>query len=293
VIPVVIKMASRPDDQMLAITEVRASLYMQQHTPATALACQPVSVSLTKGFVAWSIATGTSNNEFELRFFPSATDIELLEQHRHSEATGPFMLFLKLDPVVAGLRNFNRQQPPRDTSSGPWDDLRLGMYAELYVFWTATIDTLQLAIEHTTWIERVLPGLGYDRLRLLEVLLPPPLPNHGSAVSEFDRAKRAIAERRYTDCVAACRGLINIWERALGSTDGHTVASVVAERLGWATTDLRRRFIDDLWKAANDISNVPHHPEGQSAPQPVEPRDARLLFFLVAGLSEYLGTLPD
>jgi hypothetical protein len=48
-----------------------------------------------------------------------------------------------------------------------------------------------------------------------------------------------------------------------------------------------------LWKAANDISNVPHHPESQiAAPQLVEARDARLLFFLVTGLSEYLGTLP-
>ena len=152
--------------------------------------------------------------------------------------------------------------------------------------------TLPLAIEHTTWIERVLPGLGYDQRRLLEVSLPPPLPNHGSAASEFDKAKRAIAERRYTDCVAACRGLIGIWEQALGSTRARPVATVVAERLGWESTDLRRRFVDDLWKAANDISNVPHHPEGQtSAPQPVDARDARLLFFLVTGLSEYLGTL--
>ena len=293
VIPVSIEMDPRTAGQMLAVTEVRASLYTQQQTPAAALACQPVSVGPTKGFLAWSMTNGTTaKNEVELRFFPTATDIELLERHRHAVPTGPFTLFLKLDPVVAGLRNFNEQQPGRETVCGPWDDRRLGMYAELYVFWTSTIGTLPLAIEHTTWIERVLPGLGYDQRRLLEVSLPPPLPNHGSAASEFDKAKRAIAERRYTDCVAACRGLIGIWEQALGSTRARPVATVVAERLGWESTDLRRRFVDDLWKAANDISNVPHHPEGQtSAPQPVDARDARLLFFLVTGLSEYLGTL--
>jgi len=235
----------------------------------------------------------TGKNEVELRFFPSAADIELLERHRQTASTGPFSLFLKLEPVVAGLRNFNEQLPPRDPVAGPWDDPRLGMYAELYVFWTSTIDTLRLSIEHTTWVDRVLTGVGYDQRRLLEVSLPPPLPSHGSAVSEFDKAKRAIVDRRYTDCVAACRGLIGIWERSLGSTRARPVATVVAERLGWAPGDRRRQFVDDLWKAANDISNVPHHPEGQvAAPQPVDPRDARLLFFLVTGLSEYLGTLP-
>ena len=294
IVPVSIAMSPRAAGQMLAVTELRASLYTQQHTPPTALACQPVSVGLTKGFVAWSMSNGTTgSNPVELRFFPSASDIELLERLRHTAPTGPFNLFLKLDPVVAGLRNFNEQQPGRETVVGPWDDPRLGMYAELYVFWTSTIDTVPLAIEHTTWIERVLPGLGYDQRRLLEVALPPPLPNHGSAASEFDKAKRALAERRYADCVAACRGLIVIWEHALGSTRDRRVASVVAERLGWESTDLRRRFVDDLWKAANDISNVPHHPEGQpSSPQAVDARDARLLLFLVTGLSEYLGSLP-
>jgi hypothetical protein len=294
VIPLTIGMPPRVAGQTLAITELRALLYTQQHTPPTALACQPVSVGLTKGFVAWSMSNGTTgSNPVELRFFPSASDIELLERHRHAAPTGPFNLFLKLDPVVAGLQNFNEQQPGRETVVGPWDDPRLGMYAELYVFWTSTIDTVPLAIEHTTWIERVLPGLGYDQRRLLEVSLPPPLPNHGSAASEFDKAKRALAERRYADCVAACRGLIVIWEHALGSTRDRRVASVVAERLGWESTDLRRRFVDDLWKAANDISNVPHHPEGQpSSPQAVDARDARLLLFLVTGLSEYLGSLP-
>lgn len=295
VIPVSIAMEPRPAGQTLAVTEIRASLYTTPQTTPTALACQPVSVGLTKGFLAWSISNGnTTKHEVELRFFPTATDVELLERHRHAALTGPFNLFLKLDPVVAGLQNFNQQQPPQETVVGPWDDRRLGMYAELYVFWTASIDTVPLAIEHATWIERVLPGLGYDRLRLLEVALPPPLPNHGSAASEFDKAKRALAERRYADCAAACRGLIGIWEHALGSTRDRPVASVVAERLGWEATDLRRRFVDDLWKAANDISNVPHHPEGQtSSPQAVDARDARLLLLLVTGLSEYLGSLPD
>jgi hypothetical protein len=216
VIPLTIAMSPRAAGQTLAVTELRASLYTQQHTPPTALACLPVSVGLTKGFVARSMSNGTTgSNPVELRFFPSTSDIELLERHRHAVTTGPFNLFLKLDPVVAGLQNFNQQQPGRETVVGPWDDPRLGIYAELYVFWTSTIDILPLAIEHATWIERVLPGLGYDQRRLLEVALPPPLPNHGSAASEFDKARRALAERRYTDCVAAVVGSSGFGNKAL------------------------------------------------------------------------------
>jgi hypothetical protein len=118
------------------------------------------------------------------------------------------------------------------------------------------------------------------------------LPNHGSAAAEFDKAKKALDERRYDDCVAACRGLIGIWEASLGATKQLRLSQVVGTRIGWSESDLRRRFIDDLWKAANDISNVPHHPEGQAvSPQEVGPHDARLLFLVVAGLSEYLGSV--
>jgi hypothetical protein len=164
------------------------------------------------------------------------------------------------------------------------------MYSQLVPFWTSTIQVLWVRLERTTWTERVLPGLGYDRVRLVEVTLPPDLPEHGSAAQEFDRAKRSLGELRFAECVAACRGVISIWEKALGASPKMHLAEVVAARLGWSAEDARLRFLDDLWKATNDLSNVPHHPEGQVvAPQEISPSDARLMFLLVASLSEYLG----
>ncbi len=107
-----------------------------------------------------------------------------------------------------------------------------GMYAQMFVFWTASIQALFLNVDRTTWIERVLPGLGYENLRLIEVTLPPPLPTHGSAAAEFDKAKKALDERRYSDCVAACRGLIGIRETSLTTAGQQTIAAVVATRVG-------------------------------------------------------------
>jgi hypothetical protein len=76
-------------------------------------------------------------------------------------------------------------------------------------------------------------------------------------------ARLALAERRFSDCVAACRGVISIWEQFLGADRKKLTADVVSAQLGWGEDDLRRKLLDDLWKAANDLSNVPHHPEGQ------------------------------
>ena len=298
VVPVKITLHSQSADQMLAVVQMRASLHRDQQTSSMSLACPPVSLDLTGGFLAWSMSNGvTGSNSVELRFFLSASDIEALERKRHANQADIFQLYLELDPAVAGLRNFNQHKAYQESTpapSGPWDGTQFGMYAQTFIFWTASIQTILLNVERTTWIERVLPGLGYDRSRLVEVDLPPPLPMHGSSASEFDKAKRAFDERRYSDCVAACRGLIGIWEKSLGVTGQLHIAAVIASRLGWSEADLRRRFLDDLWKSANDLSNVPHHPEGQDViPQSIEARDARLLFLVVVGLSEYLGTLAN
>lgn len=294
VIPLKFELDPRPPDKSLAVFQLRASLYKDQQTFPTSLACQPIFLGQTDGFLAWSMNNGrVGSNRVELRFAINALEIAALEYQRHASPTDVFQLYLKLQPAIAGLQHFNEFQPAQHTPlSGPWDHLQFGMYSQMYPFWSASIQTMFLRLERTTWIERVLPGLGYDQLRLLEVLLPPPLPSHTSAATEFDKAKRALDEHRYSDCAAACRGLIGIWETTLGASREQRIADVVASRLSWSQGDLRRRFLDDLWKAANDIANVAHHPEGQSpAPQPVEYRDARLLFLVVTSLSEYLGQL--
>jgi hypothetical protein len=293
VLPLNIAMDPQEPAKPLGVLQTQASLFYDQQTQPASLVCRPLIIGQTGGPLAWSMSNGKTGSENrELRFFLNAAEVEALEGRRHLNASDRFSLFLALEPTVAGLQYFNEQQPGEGTQTGPWDDIRFGIYSQAFVFWTATVQTLFLNIERTTWIERVLPGLGYDRSRLIEAKFPPPLPNHGSAVAEFDRAKKALDERRYVDCVAACRGLIGIWETTLGATRQERIAKIVATKLGWNETDLRRRFIDDLWKAANDISNVAHHPEGQPlAPQPVGPADARLLFLVVAGLSEYLGSI--
>jgi hypothetical protein len=290
VIPIKFELDPQSAGKHFVVTQLKASLFTDHQTFPTSLACPPVTHGMTGGFIAWTMTNGTtSSNSLELRFFPSAQNIEEMELRRRRTANELFFLYLKLEPVVASASHLNQVQPGQELPRSEYD-IRFGMHSEVVPFWTSTIQTLWIRIERTTWTERVLPGLGYDRVRLVEVTLPPDLPDHGSAAQEFDRAKRSLSELRFAECVAACRGVISIWEKVLGAGPSMHLAEVVATRLGWPPTDARIRFLDDLWKATNDLSNVPHHPEGQAvAPQEISPSDARLMFLLVASLSEYLG----
>lgn len=290
VVPIKFEIDPQTPQQELAIVELKASLFSDRQLFAKNLVCQPILIGLTNGFIAWSMSNGKpSSQPLELRFFPTQLNIEVLERTRQAAQSDYFDLFLKLEPTIVAAVHLNQQMAGEDAPKSPWN-ITFGMHSQLAPFWAATVQTLCLRIERTTWIERVLSEVGYDRVRLLEVVLPPSLPAHGSAAGEFDRARLALAERRFSDCVAACRGVISIWEKHLGADGKRFVADIVANQLQWDENDRRRKFVDDLWKAANDLSNVPHHPESQTARlQEIGADDARLMLMIVSALSEYLG----
>jgi len=165
------------------------------------------------------------------------------------------------------------------------------MYSLRFTFWASSINPIILTVEMSQWVEKILPGFGYNQLRLIEVRLPPALPDHDAAVIEFDKARYAFDQRRYSDCVAACRGLVNMWNRLLDSTKSAPMGTVVGDKLGWPTDDKRRKFVNQTWAAAVDMVNPPHHPEGQSVPQEFGAHETKLLFRQVAILSEFLSSV--
>ncbi len=138
-------------------------------------------------------------------------------------------------------------------------------------------------------MRNVLPGLGFDRVRLIEVTLSPALPKIGNSGKEWDGAVRAFDERRYEDCVGKCRGLIYSWNRQLNTNRKIHLADVVAQRCGWPEGDPRRGLLDALWQGLVDASNAPLHPEGQDHQRTFSPADARLHLLVTAVLSEYVS----
>jgi hypothetical protein len=287
VVPLTIEMSPQPDEAMLGLVWLSARIGFDQYASPHRLACQPISLPLMDGFHAHSLPHGTTDYTAHLRFFLTQAEVEDLERYRQATNTEIVELYLGLDPLIAGMKSYNQVRPGTATEPSPWN-IQFGMFSQVLPFWTSRVDPIRVQIEQSTWVRDVLPGLGYDRLRLLELTFPPPLPDHSRAASQFDKAKRALDEMRYDDCIQECRGLLNMWERQYGATAKKRLAEVVADNRKWPEDDIRRALLDSLWRETGDVANAPHHPEGSESAPGFDGRDARLILILTAALSEYV-----
>jgi hypothetical protein len=276
-----------PADAMIALVWVRGRL-LTHNSPGGIPVSKPVTELLLDGFPARSLPHAANDHTIELRFFLTLTELAALEMHRHRTSADPFTLYMGIEAVVAGMRTYNEVRPGEPPEPSPWHQ-QFGLLSEVLPFWSTRVEPLWINIEQSTWIRQVLPGVGHDASRLVEIDFPRALPGHPGAALEWDKARRAFDERRYADCVAECRDLLSMWKRQLGASREKPLATMVAERHRWPEGDVRRTFLDSVWKALTDITNAPHHPEGDASSQQFEPADARLVLLLTAALSAYLS----
>lgn len=288
VVPLTIQMNPMPDDAMIAVCWLRAWLASDQQASPHQAVCQPIAESMTPGFHVRSLPSGSNEHTVYLRFFLTQAEVEDLEGRRHVANSDIQTLYLGLDAMVAALKNYNSVGPNGPSEQTPWD-LSFGIFSEVLPFWTSQVPPIWVAIERSTWVREVLPGLGYDRSRLIEVTFPPQLPDHPNAAAQFDKAKRALDERRYGDCISDCRGLLRMWEKQFGAISKVRVAEIVGTERSWPESDVRRGLLDSLWKQVSTIESTPHHPESDVDSSTFDGRDARLILFLTAALSEYVG----
>jgi hypothetical protein len=290
VLPLEVRMSTRPKDSIVAVIKLAATLATAEHAPPASVVGSPSSCDLMDGFPCRSVDWGEMNHRIDLAFWLTPDQVGALERCRHAAPSQTFPLYLRLDGVVAGLLAYNELAPgAAATEDSPWE-AGLGMYAQLFPFWQTRIDQLRVEIDTSRWVRDVLPGLGLDQSRLIEVTLPPPLPSGDNAAHEWDQARKAFDARRYRDCIERSRGVIRLWISALGATKERTVAMIIAERQQWPDGDPRRALLDSLWRTVTDFSNLPHHPETTgSEPFEAGPAEARLFLMLIATLSEYLG----
>jgi hypothetical protein len=287
IVPVTIQMNPQADEAMLAVVWLFARLATDKYASPHGVICQPISHQLMSGFPVRSLQHVANEHTEHLRFFLTPAEVEDVERRRHAAHSEVFQLYLCLDPVVAGIKTYNSFGPGQEREQTPWG-IQFGMFSQVLPFWTSRVDPVWVHIEQSTWVRNVLPGLGYDRLRLLELTFPPPLPDHGNAATQFDKAKRALDERRYDDCIQECRGLLNMWEKQYGATTRNLIADVVKGDRGWPEGDIRHGLLDTLWKKIGNVANAPHHPESDVNPEIFNDRDARLILLLTAALSEYV-----
>jgi hypothetical protein len=287
IVPLTIQLKQmQNDDDMLAVCWLGARLSADQNASLNMVICQPISHQLITGFPVHSYKHGSMDSTAELRFFLSPAEVEDIERQRHATKSDNFNLFLGLEVVVAGVKTFNSFEPGRTPEQTPWDT-QYGIFSQLLPFWTTQISPVSVKIEQSRWVNHVLPNLGYDRLRLIEIEFPPPLPDRPNASTQFDKAKRALDERRYDDCMKECRGLLKMWEKHYQATTKQIVQKIADDRK-WVVDDIRRGLLETLWKEVGDVASALHHPEGEVNPELMDGRDARLMLLLTAALSEYV-----
>ncbi|MDA8385227.1 MAG: hypothetical protein M0Z88_03050 [Actinomycetota bacterium] len=289
-IALTVSMNPQPKDRLLALIGLSARLGYQQHVPDHALACKPISENLVAGFPVHSIPEAPTSHQVNLTFFLTQLDVEAMESKRHEGHPDIIQLYLDIRPVVAAVETFNEQKYFNDVPESPWPT-QYGLYAQVMPFWTARVDPVSIQIERSKWVRDILPGLGYDRARLLEVTFPPSLPDVPSAARAFDDARRALDDGRYDDSIAACRGILKMWEKHLAAQNkpGVRIADKLAQAQGWIDGDVRRNLIDTYWSRIIDTASAPHHPEGNPEIELFAAHDARLVLFVTAALSQYLA----
>ena len=296
VIPVSIEMFNRPAEQMLALLHLNAFLHLGTATnPATQIG-SAASASLLSGFPARSLPEGSVPQQVQLRFALTPGAVYRLEAARHAAPEDAFQLCLRLQGPLAWLPATRGEVLPTGGRAGkviesdPFHG-QLGLHSELSVLWTSAIDDLRVQIDPSVWINKVLPGLGVDNLRLVEVGFPPALPEVGNAARAFAEAQDAYYGRRYVESISKCRAIIRAWNKKLGATSRSHLADLVGDAQQWTADDPRRNVLDAVWQALLDTANMASHPEGQVVSYQPTAHDAKLTLMMTATISEYLHQL--
>lgn len=287
VVPVLLRLKARPKDQQVVVLSLEADL-VSSSQPGSGRIGTDVR-DLRSGLHVVSVDGGTPPHRVEFRFPVTLALIEQLERDRH-QREGTLSLSLSCRAVLGWVRAYN-QIGQVGTASVPFD-LGFGMLADITLFWSPSVDDLSFSVEQNTWIARVLPALGYDRLRLVEVRLPPELGDERIRKS-FGRQLQHLDRRGYRESVTASRDLLHAWEKRLDATRARPVAAVVGDLEGWPTDDPRRKFLDQLWTAAKDLANTAHHEANQSEELDLDEAETRTHMLLTAALSEWLTTVID
>jgi hypothetical protein len=305
IIPIEIELYQRPENQQLVLTGISYSLKLNGNPGTANQIGSSAHLNLIWNMNYRTFPNAPTANTLQLSFNLTQEQVKKLEEAREDSHQDPFMLYVELDGVIAWLAGTGNSvgfhQPKPSTLRGEILPLEFGMYSELIPFWNTSIGVLRVALESTTWV-KVLSGLGYDRVRLVEIKLAQ-MPEAGFVAAQLDKARRYLDEGRYEECIAVCRSIQNIWEKRLNPTRvrGKTVAKALAEKLGWTETDPHYRFLDKTWQGLHDITSAFHHPEelantsdsSEESSQLIvaSGADARCCFFQTIILSEYIERL--
>ena len=287
VIPTIITMVAQPRDKQLAVSEFSCSLHLGSDAHDHNQIGPTISRSFLPELHARSIEKNPNEHRFELRFGLTAALVEQLDAARQAAPSGDLRLQVRPKMTVSLIYQVSGEATQRPALR-PIPDfpfgLEYGIASTLAHFWNSSIGPFALEIPRSTWVERVLPGLGVNHVRLVEIGLPRasgPLPVE--TLRLFDAARSDLATGRGRECVQKLRDVRYAIEQHVGASKSDTVAMKIAAHRGLKSDSPQAKYLDGLWKTLADLTSDPHHD-----PRPLAAVDARSALLFTAVLLDYV-----
>lgn len=159
---------------------------------------------------------------------------------------------------------------------------------------------LSIEVPQSHWIEKVLPGLGYGKYKVVEIPIPEKvIPEiYQRALDELIRAEKYFKEGDYDKVVVHCRNAIQLIPKVLPVKLSHReererqffkvkVEEFLKQHfqdLEESKTDALKEFISSLWK----LCSISAHP---SSPYYFNRADAEAIFIITSSLISYIGKI--
>lgn len=273
---------------MITLTELTYSLHygwpISEHNQLGPSA----RINLMVGFTCRSTTNGPSNGITYVRLPVSAALITQLENQRQLQAEHAVSAHLHLQPALAWMEQTGNVMPD-EYGEHPFKGEQTGPFSRLSYFWYPQAGDLAVQISASDWVQNVLPGLGYNQARFVEIALPTAAGQFPEAILDYyDTARRHLDLGNYREAVASCRDIRTTIEGHLGATRANPVGTVVADRLGFPADAPQRGLLQAAWDSLALATNTAHHLPG--GPR-LTGADARMCLYLTAVVLDYLTHL--
>ena len=157
---------------------------------------------------------------------------------------------------------------------------------------------ITFSIPQSHWIDKILQGLGYGKVKLIEIPIPERIvpDTFQKALKELQESQRYFVEGDYDKVVAHCRSAVQLIPEArpidLSGVDRPSFndkAKKFLEQNLSILTNSKQEFIENIIKATWKISSISHHPS--SSLGYFNRADAEAIMLVTTALLAYVGKL--
>jgi HEPN domain-containing protein len=156
---------------------------------------------------------------------------------------------------------------------------------------------ISFSIPHSLWVDKILPHLGYGKVKLIEVPIPEKIvpDTFQKALKELQEAQRYFVEGDYDKVVAHCRSAVQLIPESL-KTDLSGIekpsfndkTKKFLDEFSSFLNDSKREALETIIKATWRLSSVPHHPSPSGY---FNRADAEAIYQVTTTLIAYVGKL--